>query len=104
MELLQRYGISHEHSVPYAPHTNGQVERLNQTLKNQLAIVCHGDMTSWDRRVFGVMAQYNQMLHSETGKAPVEFFSEGQAKINMPAKQPVWGRPEKISKRLSLGR
>ena len=43
-DLSQSYGIVHERSVPYAPHTNGQVERLNQTLKNRLAIICHGDI------------------------------------------------------------
>ena len=89
-ELLKTYGIAHDHSVPYAPHTNGQVERLNQTIKNQLAVVCHGDMTGWDRKVYGVVAQYNRVPHSETGRAPVEFFGVGRAEINVPKPRPFW--------------
>ena len=35
-ELLVRYGITHDRSVPYVAHTNWQVARLNQSIKNKL--------------------------------------------------------------------
>ena len=54
-----------DRSVPYVAHTNGQVERLNQTIKNKLEILCHQDVSSWDRQVFHVVAQYNQVPHSD---------------------------------------
>ena len=88
-QLLERYGIKHEHSVPYAPHTNGAVERLNRTLKEKLAAVCHGNERNWDEEIFGIIAQYNRTPHSETGKAPGEFFFEHTAGINIP-KQKFW--------------
>ena len=73
-DLLQRYGIAHDNSVPYVPSTNGAVERLNQTLRSRLATVCHNDTRNWDKKLFEVIAQYNRSPHSETQKAPADFF------------------------------
>ena len=61
--------------MPFVPHTNCQVERLNQTIKNQLAVVCHGDISSWDGKIFQIVTKYNRVQHAETGRAPAEFFS-----------------------------
>jgi transposase InsO family protein len=73
-ELLEQYGVQHDRSVPYAPHTNGAVERLNQTIRSRLAAACHEDQREWDKKLCGVVAQYNRVPHAETGRPPAEFF------------------------------
>ena len=90
--LLQRYGIKHEYSVPYVAATNGGVERFNQTLRSRLATVTHGDTRSWDRHLYTVVSQYNRTPHSETNRAPCEFFVK-EAEINIPNKT-YWKPPK----------
>ena len=91
-DLLSRYGIRHENSIPYAPHTNGAVERLNRTIKEKLAIVSHGESRRWDTHVHNVIAQYNRMPHSETGVPPAEFFLQDKAEIIVPTRT-FWKLP-----------
>ena len=71
---MKKYGIMHDKSVPFRPHTNGGIERFNQTLKNKLAMLCHERGVQWNKIVYEVAAQYNRMPHAETGQAPVDFF------------------------------
>ena len=92
--LLKRYGVKHEYSVPYAAATNGGVERFNQTLRSRLATVCHGDTRNWDKHLYQVVAQYNRTPHTETGRAPCEFFVK-EADINVPS-TPYWKPPHKF--------
>ena len=98
--LLQRYGIAHEYSVPYVAATNGGVERFNQTLRSRLAAVSHGDTRGWDKHLYSVVSQYNRTPHTETGRAPCEFFVK-EAKINVPH-QPYW-KPPKNFKPFKVG-
>ena len=90
--LLQRYGIAHEYSVPYAAVTNGGVERFNQTLRSRLATTSHGQTRNWDKHLYAVVSQYNRTPHTETGRAPCEFFVK-EADINIPSK-PYWKAPK----------
>ena len=92
---LKRYGVRHDYSIPYAPCTNGGVERLNRTLKTKLATACHGKPESWDKVLHEVVAQYNRSPHSETGKAPAEFFVQNND-INIPNNQ-YWKQPRKFT-------
>ena len=94
-KLMHKYGIRHEYSVPYAPCTNGGVERFNQTVKSRLATVCHGEPEKWDKQLPGVVAQYNRSPHGETGKAPADFFVTDN-KINVPT-SPYWKYPSKFT-------
>lgn len=102
-DLLQRYGIQHDRSVPYAPHTNGCVERLNQTLRSRLATTCHRDTGNWDKKVYEIVAQYNRMPHAETGRPPVEFFLEEAAQPILPVKEPVWKKEGRSFRRFAVG-
>ena len=91
-KLLARYGIKQEFSVPYAPVTNGGIERFNQTLKTKLRTVCHDNTRHWDRHLHSVVAQYNRTPHSETNKAPADFFVR-DSEINIPDKPRFWRNP-----------
>ena len=93
--LLNSYGIEHEYSVPYAPNTNGAIERFNRTLKSRLATVCHDNTRHWDRELSQVVAQYNRTPHTETGKAPVDFFVTG-SDIIVPKKSNTWRQAPKF--------
>ncbi|MEL7426338.1 MAG: reverse transcriptase domain-containing protein, partial [Bacteroidota bacterium] len=90
-KLLDRYGISHEFSVPYAPNCNGAIERFNQTLKSRLATACSGDKDTshWDRHLDHILAQYNQTNHTQTGKSPAEFFIR-DSEVIVPSKPKKW--------------
>jgi len=99
--LLGRYGIKHETSVPYAPHTNGAVERLNQTIRTKLATVCHNRTKDWDKEIYFIVAQYNRTPHSGTNKAPVEFFNLEQAELNVPEKFKQFKIGDKVLKKVA---
>ena len=102
-QLLQRYGINHRNSVPYAPHTNGCVERLNRTIKSRLSAACHLNTEDWDKRIYSVIAQYNRTPHSETGRAPVEFFLDESPKLNIPAKSSTWKEHPQNFRKFEVG-
>ena len=80
--VLMRFGIRHDWSIPYRPHTNGGVERFNQTLKQKLMLVSADLKTERDKVLHEVVAQYNHTSHGETGKAPVEFFCKERMQLN----------------------
>ena len=94
-EVLNRFGIRHDFSLPYRPHTNGGVERFNQTLKNKLMLVSADRKREWDKVLYEVLAQYNRTVHSETGKAPVEFFSREIPQLNSPREKTYWRQKKK---------
>ena len=81
---MKKYGIIHDKSVPFRPHTNHGIERFNQTLKNKLAVLCHERGVQWDKIVYEVVTQYKRMSHADTGREPVEFFSLDPVELNMP--------------------
>ena len=94
-KLLSKYGIEHEFSVPYAPNTNGAVERFNQTLRSRLATVCDGKTRHWDRHLYHIVAQYNRTPHAETNKAPTDFFVR-DSEIILPTKPRTWRNAPKF--------
>ena len=100
--ILETYVITYHKSIPYAPHTNGCVERLNRTIKSRLSTACHDAQHEWARQIYVIMSQYNQLLHSETGKAPAEFFVEGLAKPDVPMKSTLWKTGKKISMKFEV--
>lgn len=93
--LLQTYNIEHQRSIPYAPHSNGGVERMNRTIKSKLSTACSDDTAKWDQVIFQIVAQYNRTPHSETGKAPCEFFTN-YAELIIPKKPELW-KPAKAN-------
>ena len=93
--LIHSYGIHHDYSVPYVASTNGCVEQFNRTLRSKLATVCHGKTNSWCKKLYQVVSQYNRTPHSETGKAPSEYFVQ-EPRIIVPSKK-YWKAPRKFN-------
>ena len=93
MQMLERYCINHERTIPFRPHTNGGVERINRTIKERLAIVSDERAVSRDKIVYEVVSQYNRTLHAETVQAPANFFNLHLAQPNLSfttVKGPLW--------------
>ena len=88
-ELMRKYGIKHYTTVPYLPHTNGRIERLNRTLQLMLATACAESGKSWIEELPNCLVLYNHTKHSQTGLSPAEFFSVGNVKLPLPAGE-VW--------------
>ena len=85
--LLAKYGIKHHTSVPYLGHTNGRVERMNRNLLVSLATACRENGTTWPEQLPRVLININHAKHRTTGKAPVDFFTGGTARLPLPSKQ-----------------
>ena len=88
-ELLSKYSITHFTSIPYLPQTNGAIERVNQTLLNMLAPVCTERGTTWLEELPRILMLYNHSVHSQTGKAPADFFVNEKVKLPLPSSE-VW--------------
>lgn len=70
--LLELLGTKLVLSASYHHQTNGQVERINQTLANFLRAYCGKDGTDWHRRLPVYEFAYNSSTHHTTGVAPFQ--------------------------------
>lgn len=102
-QMLDRYGIKSEHSIPYLPQSNGAVERLNRTLKARLAATLDGDYSSWDLAIHKVIVQYNRTVHDETKKTPVSFYTEHNEAPVLSGRSRVWRQAGKDFTPYSVG-
>ena len=70
-ELCQLLGIKKTRTSPYHPQSDGQVERFNRSLKDQLCKYLSTSTTSeWDDVLRQVELAYNSTVHSSTGYSP----------------------------------
>ena len=69
-KMCQILGISRTQTSAYHPQGNGQVERLNRTLKDMLAKSIHQDQRNWDRELQKVLFAYRVSINESTGYTP----------------------------------
>ena len=69
-ELCSMLEIDKTHTLPYRPQANGQVERFNRVLVEQLS--CYIDYGSdlWDTYIPCIVSAYNGSVHSSTLVSP----------------------------------
>lgn len=73
MQDLQKFfGIEDVKTAPYHPQSDGQVERVNSTIKKKLAMVIESTKNPWSQCLPIVLFQYNNSVHSTTKAVPFE--------------------------------
>uniref|UniRef100_A0A3B5A6B9 Integrase catalytic domain-containing protein n=1 Tax=Stegastes partitus TaxID=144197 RepID=A0A3B5A6B9_9TELE len=80
--LCQLLGITKTRTTPYHSQSDGMVERLNRTLKDQLAKYIAQTGGEWDQFLPQVELAYNSSVHSSTGFSP--FFLVHGREPNLP--------------------
>lgn len=76
-------GIHLNHTSPYWPQANGEVERQNRSLLKRLKIAnaLYGD---WKAEMSQYLEMYNNTSHSTTGKAPSELLQNRKLRYKFP--------------------
>jgi len=68
---LESHAIEHRRVTPHWPSANGEVERMNQTIKH--AIQCaHHEGKNWRDELHNFLLVYRTTPHNTTGAAPAD--------------------------------
>lgn len=82
-EYCATKNIKLNHSTPYWPQENGEVERQNSTLMKRLRI-SHALGRSMEDDLIQFLSMYNTTPHSVTGKAPLELMHKRNIRTKIP--------------------
>jgi transposase InsO family protein len=75
------------HGRPRNPRAQGQVERVNQTIKRRLSKALNGvSEKRWVDLLPTIVRQYNTTIHRATNKSPFMLF-HGQSGFNLPVRE-----------------
>ena len=69
-DLCARLGIEKSHSTPFHPQTNGQVERMNQTLHRMIGKLPAERKENWAEHLDEIVHAYNCTRSAVTGFSP----------------------------------
>jgi hypothetical protein len=73
--------------IPRNPRVQGQVERVNQTIKRRLSKALNGVAEKrWVDLLPIIVRQYNTTIHRATNKSPFMLF-HGQSGFNLPIRE-----------------
>lgn len=74
--VLAKHGIKHVLSSPYAPSSQGHIERLNQDLKRPIfRLLNQQDSSDWVKLLEGVVNNHNNSIHSRTKRKPIDIMN-----------------------------
>jgi len=73
--VLKALGMDTNYATPYYPQTNGQVERFNKTLVQQLRHYVSDHVVTGSRYLSLVVTAHNSQVHRSTGQVPFAFVS-----------------------------
>src|SRR5436190_13210369 len=68
--LTAQLGVKHKLSTAYHPQTDGQTERLNQTLEQYLRCYVNYEQNDWVQHLATAEFSYNSAKHTTTGISP----------------------------------
>ena len=68
--LCTRLGIKSKMSTAYHPQSDGQTERVNQTLEQYLHTYCNYQQDNWSSLLPLAEFSYNNAPHATTGVSP----------------------------------
>ena len=81
---LQRHAIEHRRVTPHWPSANGEVERMNRTIKR--AVQCaHEEGKNWKDELQNFLLDYGTAPHSITGVAPADLMFKHAARNDIPS-------------------
>jgi transposase InsO family protein len=101
-EINQTLGVKKVTTTSHHPQTDGEVERFNKTLKEQLRARLGHDQTDWDQHLEYITAGYNAAIHPVTGETP--FFLMFGRDFRLPLDQELLGQastPASVEQRKS---
>ncbi|XP_055528733.1 uncharacterized protein K02A2.6-like [Wyeomyia smithii] len=82
-EYCRSNGIHLNHTSPYWPQANGEVERQNRTLLKRMKIA-HAIHDDWKAELDHFLELYNNTSHTITGKAPSELLQGRKLRSKLP--------------------
>ena len=68
--LAAVYDYERLKTLPYRPQSNGQVERMNRTLLQQLSCLCMNNAEKWDQLIPHIFSAYRCCVQKSTGLTP----------------------------------
>jgi transposase InsO family protein len=71
-ELTSKLGLRQEHSSPYYPQANGQVEAVNKTLKTILQRTINSTKSNWHLMLYSTLWDYQTSVKIATGFSPFQ--------------------------------
>jgi transposase InsO family protein len=66
-ELTSKLGLRQEHSSPYYPQENGQVEAVNKSLKTILQRTINSARSNWHLMLYSALWAYRMSVKTATG-------------------------------------
>jgi transposase InsO family protein len=73
--LCEKFSIRQVFGAPYHPQSQGQVERLNSTLKTMQKNVMRSENNlTWIHLINSIVYEYNIKRHRATNESPVSMF------------------------------
>lgn len=82
-QFCNSYAILLEHSPPYWPQANGEVERQNRSLEKRLQIA-YGAGKDLSNELSDYLLMYHSTIHSTTGETPTELMFGRNNKDKLP--------------------
>ena len=93
-QLCRVWNVRKTRTTPFAPWSNGMVERSNKTIKAILRQVCDKDYKrTWDTRLPFVRMAINNTVHATTGFTPYKLFLSRCEDARLPCDL-LYGQPE----------
>ncbi|CAB4040108.1 Retrovirus-related Pol poly from transposon, partial [Paramuricea clavata] len=71
-QVFSLLGVRKLRTSPYHPQTDGQVERMNRTLKGILTAYVNKDHNDWDDHLPLALFAYRNSVHSSSGVSPFQ--------------------------------
>jgi transposase InsO family protein len=71
-ELASKLGFRKEHSSPYYPQDNGQVEAMNKSLKMILRRMVNSTRMNWHLMLYLTLWAYRTSVKTATGFSPFQ--------------------------------
>ena len=84
-EVCLLWNVKKTRTSPFAPWSNGLVERSNRSIKEMLRLACNVTFrTDWDERLHFIRMTLNTSTHSTTGVSPYELWFARCDKARLP--------------------